>query len=408
MLDFKEAVYEKAILVGVITREQPADKIEEYLDELEFLTYTAGGEVIKRFIQKINIPNPKTLIGSGKMEEVRTYVEENGVAAVIFDDELTPAQQNNIEKIFKCKILDRTGLILDIFAQRAQTSYARTQVELAQYEYLLPRLTGLWTHLERQRGGIGMRGPGETEIETDRRIVRDRIALLKKKLEKIDRQMETQRSNRGALVRVALVGYTNVGKSTLMNVIAKSEVFAENKLFATLDTTVRKVVLGNLPFLLSDTVGFIRKLPTQLVESFKSTLDEVREADLLLHVVDISHPNFTEHIESVNQILGEIDCQDKPTIMVFNKIDQYRAEPIDADDLITERTSIHYSLEEWRNTWYNKIGEKALFISAINKENLEDFKKQVYKQVRDIHVTRFPYNNFLYPEKLDDYSNFEE
>ena len=408
MLDFKETVYEKAVLIGVITREQPADKIEEYLDELEFLTYTAGGEVIKRFIQKINIPNPKTLIGSGKMEEVRTYVEENDVATVIFDDELTPAQQNNIEKIFKCKILDRTGLILDIFAQRAQTSYARTQVELAQYEYLLPRLTGLWTHLERQRGGIGMRGPGETEIETDRRIVRDRIALLKKKLEKIDRQMETQRSNRGALVRVALVGYTNVGKSTLMNVIAKSEVFAENKLFATLDTTVRKVVLGNLPFLLSDTVGFIRKLPTQLVESFKSTLDEVREADLLLHVVDISHPNFTEHIESVNQILGEIDCEDKPTVMVFNKIDQYSAEPFDEDDLVTERTTVHYSLEEWRKTWYGKIGEKALFISAINKENLEDFKKQVYKQVRDIHVTRFPYNNFLYPEKLDDYSNFEE
>ncbi len=407
MLDFKETVYEKAVLVGVITREQPADKIEEYLDELEFLTYTAGGEVIKRFIQKINIPNPKTLIGSGKMEEVRTYVEENEVATVIFDDELTPAQQNNIEKIFKCKILDRTGLILDIFAQRAQTSYARTQVELAQYEYLLPRLTGLWTHLERQRGGIGMRGPGETEIETDRRIVRDRIALLKKKLEKIDRQMETQRSNRGALVRVALVGYTNVGKSTLMNVIAKSEVFAENKLFATLDTTVRKVVLGNLPFLLSDTVGFIRKLPTQLVESFKSTLDEVREADLLLHVVDISHPNFTEHIESVNKILGEIDCEDKPTVMVFNKIDQYSAEPFDEDDLVTERTTVHYSLAEWRKTWYGKIGDKALFISAINKENLEDFKKQVYKQVRDIHVTRFPYNNFLYPEKLDDYSNFE-
>ena len=408
MLDFKETVYEKAVLIGVITREQPSDKIEEYLDELEFLTYTAGGEVIKRFIQKITIPNPKTLIGSGKMEEVRTYVEENEVATVIFDDELTPAQQNNIEKIFKCKILDRTGLILDIFAQRAQTSYARTQVELAQYEYLLPRLTGLWTHLERQRGGIGMRGPGETEIETDRRIVRDRIALLKKKLEKIDRQMETQRSNRGALVRVALVGYTNVGKSTLMNVIAKSEVFAENKLFATLDTTVRKVVLGNLPFLLSDTVGFIRKLPTQLVESFKSTLDEVREADLLLHVVDISHPNFTEHIESVNQILGEIDCEDKPTVMVFNKIDQYNAEPFDEDDLVTERTTVHYSLEEWRKTWYGKIGDKALFISAINKENLEDFKKQVYKQVRDIHVTRFPYNNFLYPEKLDDYSNFEE
>jgi GTP-binding protein HflX len=407
MLDFKETVYEKAVLIGVITREQPADKIEEYLDELEFLTYTAGGEVIKRFIQKISFPNPKTLIGSGKMEEVRIYVEENEVATVIFDDELTPAQQNNIEKIFKCKILDRTGLILDIFAQRAQTSYARTQVELAQYEYLLPRLTGLWTHLERQRGGIGMRGPGETEIETDRRIVRDRIALLKKKLVKIDRQMETQRSNRGALVRVALIGYTNVGKSTLMNVIAKSEVFAENKLFATLDTTVRKVVLGNLPFLLSDTVGFIRKLPTQLVESFKSTLDEVREADLLLHVVDIAHPNFTEHIESVNQILGEIDCQDKPTIMVFNKIDQYSAEPFDEDDLVTERTTVHFSLEEWRKTWYNKIGDKALFISAINKENLEDFKKQVYKQVRDIHVTRFPYNNFLYPENLDDYSNFE-
>ena len=408
MLDFKEIAYENAVLIGVITREQPLEKIEEYLDELEFLTFTAGGQVIKRFVQKINLPNPKTLIGTGKIEEIRSFVEENEVSTVIFDDELSPAQQNNVEKIFKCKILDRTGLILDIFAQRAQTSYARTQVELAQYEYLLPRLTGLWTHLERQRGGIGMRGPGETEIETDRRIVRDRIALLKKKLEKIDRQMETQRSNRGALVRVALVGYTNVGKSTLMNVIAKSEVFAENKLFATLDTTVRKVVLGNLPFLLSDTVGFIRKLPTQLVESFKSTLDEVREADLLLHVVDISHPNFTEHIESVNQILGEIECQDKPTIMVFNKIDQYSAEPIDEDDLITERTSIHYSLEEWRKTWYNKIGEKALFISAINKENLEDFKKQVYKQVRDIHVTRFPYNNFLYPEKLDEYSTFEE
>jgi len=408
MLDFKEIAYENAVLIGVITKEQPLEKIEEYLDELEFLTFTAGGQVIKRFVQKINLPNPKTLIGTGKIEEIRSFVEENEVSTVIFDDELSPAQQNNVEKIFKCKILDRTGLILDIFAQRAQTSYARTQVELAQYEYLLPRLTGLWTHLERQRGGIGMRGPGETEIETDRRIVRDRIALLKKKLEKIDRQMETQRSNRGALVRVALVGYTNVGKSTLMNVIAKSEVFAENKLFATLDTTVRKVVLGNLPFLLSDTVGFIRKLPTQLVESFKSTLDEVREADLLLHVVDISHPNFTEHIESVNQILGEIECQDKPTIMVFNKIDQYSAEPIDEDDLITERTSIHYSLEEWRKTWYNKIGEKALFISAINKENLEDFKKQVYKQVRDIHVTRFPYNNFLYPEKLDEYSTFEE
>lgn len=408
MLDFKETVYEKAVLIGVINREQPLEKVEEYLDELAFLTYTAGGEVIKRFIQKVDIPNPKTLIGSGKMQEVEAFVEENQVATVIFDDELTPAQQNNIEKILKCKILDRTGLILDIFAQRAQTSYARTQVELAQYEYLLPRLTGLWTHLERQRGGIGMRGPGETEIETDRRIVRDRIALLKKKLEKIDRQMETQRGNRGALVRVALVGYTNVGKSTLMNVIAKSEVFAENKLFATLDTTVRKVVLGNLPFLLSDTVGFIRKLPTQLVESFKSTLDEVREADLLLHVVDISHPNFTDHIASVNQILSEIDCEGKPTVMVFNKIDNYRAEPFDNDDLITERAEEHYSLEEWQNTWYSKLGDRALFISALNKENLEHFKKMVYKQVREIHVTRFPYNNFLYPEHLDTYSEIEE
>ena len=408
MQAWHETVHATAGLIGVINREQPLEKVEEYLDELAFLTYTAGGEVIKRFIQKVDIPNPKTLIGSGKMEEVEAFVEENQVATVIFDDELTPAQQNNIEKILKCKILDRTGLILDIFAQRAQTSYARTQVELAQYEYLLPRLTGLWTHLERQRGGIGMRGPGETEIETDRRIVRDRIALLKKKLEKIDRQMETQRGNRGALVRVALVGYTNVGKSTLMNVIAKSEVFAENKLFATLDTTVRKVVLGNLPFLLSDTVGFIRKLPTQLVESFKSTLDEVREADLLLHVVDISHPNFTDHIASVNQILSEIDCEGKPTVMVFNKIDNYRAEPFDNDDLITERAEEHYSLEEWQKTWYSKLGDRALFISALNKENLEHFKKMVYKQVREIHVTRFPYNNFLYPEHLDTYSEIEE
>ena len=398
MLDFKETVYEKAVLVGVITREQPADKIEEYLDELEFLTYTAGGKVIKRFIQKINIPNPKTLIGSGKMEEVRAYVEENEVATVIFDDELTPAQQNNIEKIFKCKILDRTGLILDIFAQRAQTSYARTQVELAQYEYLLPRLTGLWTHLERQRGGIGMRGPGETEIETDRRIVRDKIALLKKKLLVIDKQMATQRGNRGALVRVALVGYTNVGKSTLMNVVAKSQVFAENKLFATLDTTVRKVVVGNLPFLLSDTVGFIRKLPTQLVESFKSTLDEVKEADLLLHVVDIAHPNFEAHIESVNQILKEIDCLDKPTLIVFNKIDAYQSEPWDETDLMTQRTPQHYSLEEWEQTWMHRMNGQALFISALSKENLETFRTRVYQEVRKIHITRFPYNHFLYPE----------
>ena len=404
MLEKKEFEYEKSVLIGVINKDQSLEKVTEYLDELEFLTYTAGGEVIKRFVQRVEVPNPKTYIGSGKMEEVQLFVKENDIGSVIFDDELTPGQQNNIEKLLRCKILDRTGLILDIFAQRAQTSYARTQVELAQYEYLLPRLTGLWTHLERQRGGIGMRGPGETEIETDRRIVRDRIALLKKKLTKIDRQMETQRGNRGALVRVALVGYTNVGKSTLMNVVSKSEVFAENKLFATLDTTVRKVVIGNLPFLLSDTVGFIRKLPTQLVESFKSTLDEVREADLLLHVVDISHPNFEEHIDSVQKILDEIKSSDKKTIMVFNKIDQYQPETIEEDDLETVRTSSHFTLEEWQKTWFNKIGDRALFISALNKENLSDFRKRVYQEVRDIHVTRFPYNNFLYPEHLDEYA----
>jgi GTP-binding protein HflX len=403
MLEKKQIGYEKTVLIGVINTKQNQEKVNEYLDELEFLTYTAGGEVRKRFVQRVEVPNPKTFIGSGKMEEVQHYVKANEIGSVIFDDELSPAQQNNIEKILRCKILDRTGLILDIFAQRAKTSYARTQVELAQYEYLLPRLTGLWTHLERQRGGIGMRGPGETEIETDRRIVRDRISLLKKKLIKIDKQMETQRGNRGALVRVALVGYTNVGKSTLMNVISKSDVFAENKLFATLDTTVRKVVLGNLPFLLSDTVGFIRKLPTQLVESFKSTLDEVREADLLLHVVDISHPNFEAHINSVNSILEEIKSVDKPTIMVFNKIDQYAPEEIDEDDLITQKTSVHFTLQEWKQTWFGKIGDNVLFISALNKENLDAFRKLVYNKVRDIHVTRFPYNNFLYPEHLDEY-----
>ena len=403
MLEKKSIEYEKAVLIGVMNQYQNEDKVTEYLDELEFLTYTAGGEVEERFVQRIDVPNPKTYIGSGQMEEVRKYVKENDIGSVIFDDELSPAQQNNIEKLLRCKVLDRTSLILDIFAQRAKTSYARTQVELAQYEYLLPRLTGLWTHLERQRGGIGMRGPGETEIETDRRIVRDRIALLKKKLAKIDRQMETQRGNRGSLVRVALVGYTNVGKSTLMNVISKSDVFAENKLFATLDTTVRKVVLGNLPFLLSDTVGFIRKLPTQLVESFKSTLDEVREADLLLHVVDISHPNFEEHIDSVNKILDEIESKDKPCIMVFNKIDRYTPETIDEDDLVTERTKAHFTLEEWKKTYFNKLGDKVLFISALNKENMDEFRKRVYDAVRDIHVTRFPYNNFLYPEHLDEY-----
>ncbi|MGB5783609.1 MAG: GTPase HflX [Eudoraea sp.] len=403
MLEKQNIEYEKAILVGVINKQQNEKKVQEYLDELEFLTYTAGGEVLKRFVQRVDLPNPKTYIGSGKILEIEKYVDENEIGSVIFDDELTAVQQRNIEKILRCKILDRTGLILDIFAQRAKTSYARTQVELAQYEYLLPRLTGLWTHLERQRGGIGMRGPGETEIETDRRIVRDRIALLKKKLTKIDRQMGTQRGNRGALVRVALVGYTNVGKSTLMNVISKSEVFAEDKLFATLDTTVRKVVLGNLPFLLSDTVGFIRKLPTQLVESFKSTLDEVREADLLLHIVDISHPNFEDHINSVNQILNEIGSSDKKTIMVFNKIDLYEQEILEEDDLVTERSSKHFTIEEWKHTWMQQLGENAIFISALKKENLDDFRKKVYDAVREIHISRFPYNNFLYPEHLDDY-----
>lgn len=398
MLEKNDLEYEKVVLIGIVTREQDEEKLTEYLDELEFLTYTAGGEVIKRFSQKLDVPNPKTFIGTGKMDEVRQFVEENEIGTAIFDDELSPAQQKNIEKILNCKVLDRTNLILDIFAQRATTSYARTQVELAQYQYLLPRLAGMWTHLERQRGGIGMRGPGETEIETDRRIVRDKISLLKKKLETIDRQMEVQRGNRGKLVRVALVGYTNVGKSTLMNVISKSKVFAENKLFATLDTTVRKVVIRNLPFLLTDTVGFIRKLPTQLVESFKSTLDEVREADLLLHVVDISHPNFEDHIASVNQILDEIKSADKPTLMVFNKIDAYKPEKIDEDDLMTEKTSSHYTLAEWEKTWMNRLGDDVLFISAINKENLEEFRKKVYEAVRKIHITRFPYNNFLYPE----------
>ncbi|MEB3013264.1 GTPase HflX [Capnocytophaga gingivalis] len=398
MLEKKNLEYEKTVLVGVITATQNEEKAHEYLDELEFLTYTAGGEVVKRFTQRLDTPNPKTFIGTGKIEELTQFVQDNEIGTVIFDDELTPAQQNNIEKILRVKILDRTTLILDIFAQRAQTSYARTQVELAQYQYLLPRLTGLWTHLERQRGGIGMRGPGETEIETDRRIVRDRIALLKKKLETIDKQMATQRGNRGALVRVALIGYTNVGKSTLMNLISKSDVFAEDKLFATLDTTVRKVVIGNLPFLLSDTVGFIRKLPTELIESFKSTLDEVRDADLLLHVVDISHPNFEDHIASVNQILGEIKSINKPTIMVFNKIDAYTHLTIEDDDLMTEKTSRHFSLEEWKQTWMNRMNGDAIFISAINKENIQEFRGKVYQKVREIHITRFPYNNFLYPE----------
>jgi len=403
MIEQKSLVYEKTVLVGVITPEQNEEKSREYIDELEFLSFTAGGEVIKRFTQKINSPNPKTFIGSGKLAEVEVFVSKNDVSTVVFDDELTPAQQNNIEKILRCKILDRTGLILDIFAQRAKTSYARTQVELAQYQYLLPRLKGLWTHLERQKGGIGMRGPGETEIETDRRIVRDKISLLKKRLLLIDKQMATQRGNRGDLVRVALVGYTNVGKSTLMNVISKSDVFAENKLFATLDTTVRKVVIGNLPFLLSDTVGFIRKLPTQLVESFKSTLDEVQEADLLLHVVDISHPNFEDHIESVNQILHDIKSIDKPTLMVFNKIDAYEPEPWDSDDLISKKTNKNFTIEELETSWVSQSNGKSVFISALQKDNFKKFREDTYKVVRDIHITRFPYNHFLYPEGLDGY-----
>ncbi|EMQ95737.1 GTPase HflX [Xanthomarina gelatinilytica] len=398
MIEKKDIALERAVLIGVVTKEQDEAKSKEYLDELEFLTYTAGGEVVKRFTQKMDMPNPKTFIGTGKIEDVRVFISENDIGTAIFDDELSAAQERNISKILGCKVLDRTNLILDIFAQRAQTSYARTQVELAQCEYLLPRLKGMWTHLERQKGGIGMRGPGETEIETDRRIVRDKIALLKDKIKTIDKQMAVQRGNRGKMVRVALVGYTNVGKSTLMNVISKSDVFAENKLFATLDTTVRKVVIQNLPFLLSDTVGFIRKLPTQLVESFKSTLDEVREADLLLHIVDISHPNFEHHIESVNKILGEIDSSDKPTIMVFNKIDAYKPEPFDETDLETERTEANYTLQEWKKTWMNRVGNNALFISALNKENMDDFKKRVYDEVREIHVTRFPYNHFLYPD----------
>jgi GTP-binding protein HflX len=402
MLEKEVLNFEKTAIVGIITQNQSEEKLKEYLDELEFLTFTAGGQVIKRFSQKMERPNPKTFVGTGKIEEIHLFVKENNISSLVFDDELTPSQQKNISKIIDCKILDRTNLILDIFAQRAETSYARTQVELAQCIYLLPRLSGLWTHLERQKGGIGMRGPGETEIETDRRIVRDRISLLKEKIKAIDKQMGTQRGNRGAMVRVALVGYTNVGKSTLMNAIGKSDVFVENKLFATLDTTVRKVVIKNLPFLLSDTVGFIRKLPTQLVDSFKSTLDEVREADLLLHVVDISHPEFEDHIASVNQTLLDIKANNKPVIMVFNKIDAYQHLTIDEDDLMTEKTPRHFTLEEWKETWMSRVGEQnALFISATQKENFEEFRELVYEAVRQIHITRFPYNKFLYPDYKD-------
>ncbi|CAL2062170.1 GTPase HflX [Tenacibaculum sp. 190524A05c] len=396
MIETRKVTSEKAVLIGVITQLQNEDKAKEYLDELEFLTVTAGGVPVKRFLQKLDKPNPKTFLGTGKLDDVKSFIDANDIGTAIFDDELSPAQLRNIERILDCKILDRTNLILDIFASRAQTSSAKTQVELAQYQYLLPRLTRMWTHLDKQKGGIGMRGPGETEIETDRRIIRDKITLLKKKLATIDKQMAVQRKNRGKMVRAALVGYTNVGKSTLMNLISKSDVFAENKLFATLDTTVRKVVIKNIPFLLTDTVGFIRKLPTQLVESFKSTLDEVREADLIIHVVDISHPSFEDHISSVNKILVEINSANKPTIMVFNKIDAYICETIDEDDLVTERTKAHFTLEDWKNKWVNDLSEQVSFISAGEKTNIEEFKEMVYDEVMKIHTKIFPYNNFLY------------
>ncbi|MAU55131.1 MAG: GTPase HflX [Flavobacteriaceae bacterium TMED238] len=396
MIEKSSISLERTVLVGIITLNQPKQVLEEYLNELNFLTYTAGGTVIKRFTQKMNSPDPKTFLGKGKMEELSSYIKIHDINSVIFDDELSPAQQANVEKFLKCKIVDRTGLILDIFAQRAQTSYARNQVELAQYQYILPRLKGLWTHLERQKGGIGMRGPGETEIETDRRIVRNKINLLKKKLVTIDKQMSTQRGNRGSLVRVALVGYTNVGKSTLMNSISKAKVFAEDKLFATLDTTVRKVVIENMPFLLTDTVGFIRKLPTQLVDSFKSTLTEITEADLLVHVVDISHSNFNDHIESVNLILNEINSSDKPFIMVFNKTDKFMDDKQlieDVNDMDYEKNSIDRLKKSLRKKY-----DKIFFMSALNKEDVNNFRRDVYKEIRKIHITRFPYNAFLYPD----------
>ena len=388
---------EKAILVGIISPKQTKEILDEYLDELSFLTFTAGGTVVKRFTQRLESPDPKFLVGKGKIEELYYYVKNHSINSVIFDDELTPTQQLNIEKYLKTKIVDRTGLILDIFAQRAKTSYARNQVELAQYQYILPRLKGLWTHLERQKGGIGMRGPGETEIETDRRIVRNKINLLKKKLISIDKQMSTQRGNRGSMVRVALVGYTNVGKSTLMNSVSKASVFAEDKLFATLDTTVRKVVIENMPFLLTDTVGFIRKLPTQLVDSFKSTLTEITEADLIIHVVDISHPSFEDHIESVNVILSDIGIKEKPTIMLFNKTDMYSVKELTDKDVFESQQEV-VSLKNLKTNLKNTFNNKVYFVSALSKKDINGFKKNLYKSVRKIHVTRFPYNAFLYPD----------
>jgi GTPase len=387
---------EKAVLVGVISQNMTEEQALEYIDELEFLAETAGAVTHKKFLQKLPTPHPKTFLGSGKIEEVKAYVDEHEIDMVIFDDDLSPSQLRNVERVLDVKILDRSNLILDIFASRARTSNAKTQVELAQYEYLLPRLTRMWTHLERQKGGIGMRGPGETQIETDRRIIKEKISLLKKKLIDIDKQKAVQRGNRGQLVRVALVGYTNVGKSTIMNLLSKSEVFAENKLFATLDTTVRKVVIENLPFLLTDTVGFIRKLPHQLIESFKSTLDEVRESDILVHVLDISHPNFEDHFNVVNETLAEIDKTDKPTILVFNKIDAYRYVPLEDDD-IQEKKLENYSLDELKKQWMAKMNNtKVVFISAHEKLNIEEFKEVVYDEVRRIFQERYPYHNFLY------------
>lgn len=392
---------ERAILVGLITPRQSENKTMEYLDELEFLADTAGAVTVHKFTQKLNGPDSRTYVGSGKLEEIRAYVEDNDIGMAIFDDDLTPKQVANIERELKIKILDRTSLILDIFAKRAQTANAKTQVELAQYQYLLPRLTRLWTHLERQRGGIGMRGPGERQIETDRRIILDKISRLKEELKDIDRQKSIQRKNRGKLTRVALVGYTNVGKSTIMNLLSKSDVFAENKLFATLDTTVRKVIIDNLPFLLTDTVGFIRKLPTHLVESFKSTLDEVRDADILLHVVDISHPNFEEQIEVVNRTLCDV-CggMDKPIIMVFNKVDAFSYTPKDADDL-TPRTRENISLDELKATWMNKMGDDVVFISAKTGLNIDELKQKIYEKAKEVHMARFPYNDFLF-QKYED------
>jgi len=394
-----EKYIEKAVIVGIHQKlsDVSMEQVNEYLDELAFLVDTAGAETVMRFTQSLDKPNPKTFVGTGKLEEIRSYIEKNEIDIVVFDDELSPSQLKNIEREFQIKVLDRTNLILDIFANRAQTAHAKTQVELAQYQYLLPRLTGLWTHLERQRGGIGMRGPGETEIETDRRIIRDKISLLKKQLERIDRQMATQRKNRGKLVRVSLVGYTNVGKSTMMNLLSKSDVFAENKLFATLDTTVRKMVIKNIPFLLTDTVGFIRKLPHHLVESFKSTLDEVRESDIIVHVVDISHPNFEEQLDIVNATLAELMENPKPTLMVFNKVDAFTYVKKDEDDL-TPVLRENHDIDYFKQMWLNKGDVKSVFISAKDKINIDEFKDVLYDMVMEIHSARFPYNDFLYQE----------